>query len=170
MTTERDPIKRSKELAPFSREHHEGLLFVWKIRQGIRNGIANYRIADYCQGFWKNHLAPHMAKEEEILPSVLSPEHPMMQKMLSEHEAIKEQIAALQDHSYYQGLEHLAKVVEYHIRFEERQLFKLIEQLAAPQQLQELEEAHKENANVAEWADAFWLYKKPSTTLPQSLN
>ena len=33
------PIKRSKELVPLSKEHHEGLLFAWKIKQGLQNGI-----------------------------------------------------------------------------------------------------------------------------------
>ena len=32
------PLKRSKELAPLSREHHDGLLFAWKIKQGLANG------------------------------------------------------------------------------------------------------------------------------------
>jgi hemerythrin-like domain-containing protein len=170
MTTETNPIKRSKELAPLSREHHEGLLFVWKIRQGIRNGIATYRIADYCGWFWSTHLKNHIAIEEKVLPQVLSVEHPMMQKMLSEHEAIKEQITALQNYSSYPAFEHLARVIEYHIRFEERQLFKLVEQLAASGQLSELEKAHNEKQQASEWADEFWLYKKPVTISPQSLN
>lgn len=169
MTTGRNPIKRSKDLAPLSRDHHEGLLFVWKIRQGIRNSIATYRIADYCQWFWDNHLAGHMEKEERLLPSILSVEHPMMQKMVNEHEAIKEQINALQQYSCYQTLEHLARVIEYHIRFEERQLFYLVEQLSLPGQLDELHVNHQKES-IAEWNDAFWLEKKLPTTLPQSLN
>ena len=35
------PLKRSKELAPLSREHHDGLLFAWKIKQGLANGNAS---------------------------------------------------------------------------------------------------------------------------------
>ena len=38
MKPEAKPIKRSKQLSPLSREHHDGLLFAWKIRQGFENG------------------------------------------------------------------------------------------------------------------------------------
>lgn len=161
-------MKRNKVLVPLSHEHHEGLLFVWKIRQGIRNSVPTHRIADFCQWFWNNHLEGHMAKEENILPQVLPVEHPMMQKMFDEHQAIKAQVMNLQEYACFQTLEHLAKVVECHIRFEERQLFKLIQELAKPGQLKELEDDNHKQA--AEWADEFWLYKKSSTILPQSSN
>ena len=71
MITEYKPIKRSKELAPLSREHHEGLLFAWKIKQGLKNETETKLIAEYVQWFWKNHLQEHFTEEEQILAPYL---------------------------------------------------------------------------------------------------
>ena len=83
------PIKRSKELAPLSRDHHEGLLFVWKIRQGIKKGIAPVRMAQYAGWFWENHLQEHFEKEEQSFAPVLSAGHPAMLELMDEHEGIE---------------------------------------------------------------------------------
>ena len=40
-------IKRSKELAPLSPDHHEGLLFVWKIKQGLANKASFETLRNY---------------------------------------------------------------------------------------------------------------------------
>ena len=156
----RTPIKRSKELAPFSREHHEGLLFIWKIRQGIRNQISPRRIAAYCHWFWESHLQQHMQQEEEVLTSILSKEHPMMQKMFDEHEAIRNQVAALNECISYRSLRRLAEIVEYHIRFEERQLFPLIEHVATTDPMKWLEcQLRTGNIYEKQWEDNFWSYR-----------
>ncbi|HZF66285.1 MAG TPA: hemerythrin domain-containing protein [Chitinophagaceae bacterium] len=160
----RTPLKRSRELSAFSREHHEGLLFVWKIRQGIRNLVSPRRIAAYCQWFCKKHLEKHMQQEEAMLTSILSNEHPMMQKMFDEHEAIRVKIASLEDYLSNKHLARLADVVEYHIRFEERELFQLIEQIATSDQLRSIEEQLRTgNEYEEQWQDNFWSYR--STTL-----
>ena len=61
------PIKRSTQLAPLSREHHEGLLFVWKIRQGIKKEVHPERMIAFVQWFWSTELEPHFRKEENVL-------------------------------------------------------------------------------------------------------
>src|SRR5215218_10593987 len=92
------PIKRSTQLAPLSREHHEGLLFVWKIRQGLAKNIEPARMVAFIQWFWQQHLKAHFKKEELVLPSVLSPEHPLIQQMFQEHAAIKTMIQDVEQH------------------------------------------------------------------------
>ena len=166
MIVENKPIKRSKELTPLSREHHDGLLFTWKIRQGIKKDIHPKRIATFCNWFWKQHLQEHTHKEEILLTEILSPEHPMMQKMMTEHEAIKEHIAALQDYASYKTLLRLADIVDYHIRFEERQLFQYIEQIATSEQLQHLaEEMEMPHSFSLPWLDEFWVSRKATSVL-----
>jgi len=83
------PIKRSIALSPLSRDHHEGLLFVWKIRQGVKKNIATERIIKFCFWFWESHLQLHFEKEKTVLPQVLSNSHSLMQQMFREHEIIK---------------------------------------------------------------------------------
>jgi len=60
------PIKRSKELAPLSREHHDGLLFAWKIKQGLANKTSIATLCSYTRWFWTNHMKPHFKDEEKV--------------------------------------------------------------------------------------------------------
>ena len=83
------PIKRSAALAPLSREHHEGLLFVWKLRQGLSKNIDAARMNAFVQWFWQTHLQQHFEKEGQYLPAVVPTSHSLMQQMFREHEQIK---------------------------------------------------------------------------------
>lgn len=157
MITMHEPIKRSKELIPFSREHHEGLLFAWKLKQGVSKRVEPSRMAKFCKWFWDEHLQEHIKKEEKILPSILSIEHPMIQKMFDEHEAIKSTIYALQEYACYEYIERLTGVINYHIRFEERYLFKQIEQVATQVQRKGIEETLQTKKKAAVWKDEFWV-------------
>jgi hemerythrin-like domain-containing protein len=157
MTEQRKPIKRSSQLAPLSREHHEGLLFVWKLRQGISKNIEAARITAFMQWFWQEHLEPHFEKEENALPAVLPPAHPMMQQMYSEHGEIKKLIAVIAKNGNYETFEIVARTVNDHIRFEERQLYGEVEKTASPEQLQHLSEQLKDEPNRAVWEDEFWI-------------
>lgn len=158
MAGEINPIKRSPQLSPLSREHHEGLLFVWKIRQGIRYGIEADRIAAFCQWFWSQHLAPHFQKEEKVVPSVLSTANENVQRMFAEHEAIRQRLTQVEREADYASLESLAQTVYDHIRFEERVLFNELEEAASPEQWLRIAEAlNKEQETGDNWKDTFWL-------------
>jgi iron-sulfur cluster repair protein YtfE (RIC family) len=150
------PIKRSPELAPLSREHHEGLLFVWKLRQGISRQIEPARIAAFIEWFWKHHLEPHFQKEETVLPVVLSTAHPLVAQMFREHEAIRNRVADAVQHGNLKKFEQLAQALNDHIRFEERQLFVEVEKQAGTAQWHWLSEQVTEHKPTAVWEDAFW--------------
>ncbi len=154
------PIKRSEQLSPLSREHHEGLLFVWKIRQGVQNGIAVDRIAPFIRWFWQLHLQPHFQKEETLLPPLLPAQSPLVQQMLAEHAAIQNSIGIVHENTDYGFLKQLATMIHDHIRFEERQLFNEIEKTATDKQLQLLVEQLQDEPACAPWQDPFWLRKK----------
>lgn len=152
------PIKRSEFLRPLSREHHDGLLFSWKIRQGIKRGVAPRRMADFCLWSWINHFASHFKKEEDELLQIISKHHPMMEKMLEEHEGIEFKIQLIQKRAEYEGLERLARIIDLHIRFEERVLFPFIETIASASQLEMLGAHLEETENEKEtYSDEFWL-------------
>ncbi|MCU7550052.1 hypothetical protein OCK74_13075 [Chitinophagaceae bacterium LB-8] len=155
------PIKRSASLRPLSREHHDGLLFCWKIRQGIKKEVTPRRMANFCLWAWTNHFASHFKKEEDELLQIVSAHHPMMEKMLEEHEGIQFKIELIQKRPEYEGLERLVRILDLHIRFEERVLFPFIETIASASQLEAIG-AHlqdeKGNANEI-YHDEFWLEK-----------
>ena len=47
------PIKRHQAIVSFSKDHHFGLLLVWKIRQGLKKSIDPVRISNYVLFFFK---------------------------------------------------------------------------------------------------------------------
>lgn len=51
----------------------------------------------------------------------------------------------------------IQKELEAHIRFEERQLFKAIQEDASPEELQKIEEIHDEIKFEDNTTDQFWL-------------
>ena len=151
------PIKRSNELAPLSREHQDGLLLVWKIRQGVRKQIAPERIVCFCKWFWENDLQPHTLNEERLLSKVLHLEHPMLQQMFAEHKLIRQKFIELSEATTYDDLEIIATMLNDHIRFEERQLFNEVEKLATPEDLQVVAKQLEHKNTCAVWEDEFWL-------------
>ena len=72
--TERKPIKRSEHIAVLSRDHHAGLLFCWKIKEGLKHAVDLQRINQYVKYFWEGHLQEHFREEETLLFSKLDDE------------------------------------------------------------------------------------------------
>ena len=157
MAEQRKPIKRSAELAPLSREYHEGLLAVWKIRQGLQKNIEPARIAAFVQWFSATHLQPHFEKEEIVFPRVLSRSHSLITQMIDEHAHLKKLVIEIAQHADLKKLETLAQTLYDHIRFEERQLFGEVEKAATPEQLKQLSETIHGETKKENWPDAFWM-------------
>src|SRR5438046_10584725 len=89
MSKELKPIKRSQQLTPLSKDHHDGLLFAWKIKQGLKNGADIKLVAEYVQWFWNNHLQEHFTEEEQILAPHLPPGNELLQQRLYEQQEIE---------------------------------------------------------------------------------
>ena len=155
----RQPLKRSKELSPLSREHHDGLQFVWKIRQGLANKTAIGRLKDFTIFYWQQHVKPHFFHEEQVLSKFIPEDNKLLKQMRDEHEMIRELILQLGDASAT-TFSTLADIVYKHIRFEERELFEWVEEHLTKEQLQEIYaelEAHP--LCGGHWHDEFWLTK-----------
>jgi len=154
------PIKRSKELAPLSREHHDGLLFVWKIKQGLSNGTSLATLCNYTRWFWSNHMKPHFKDEEKVLVKYLPADNPLVSQMFDEHAYIRDVIISLDKDPDPNSLQSLAEYINNHIRFEERELFAYAEQTLTPQQLNEIyNELSNDSHCETEWKDEFWAKK-----------
>lgn len=152
------PIKRSPFLAPLSREHHEDLLLVWKIKAGLRKGVSIERIINYCAWFFSQHLFAHFEKEEKEFASLLSPDNPLFLQMKDDHRNIQAAVAFLSYNKKSCNLDLLefADMLNRHVRFEERILYNYVESIATPEQLESM------SCNVGickppEWKDQFWL-------------
>ena len=135
---EAKPLKRSKELAPLSREHHEGLLFVWKIKQGLANDAPLESICQYALWYWTNHIKPHFKDEEKVLVKYLPADNPLVMQMIKEHAQIRDLIIALDKDPDKGSLGLLAEFINNHIRFEERVLFTYAEETLTPDQLKDI--------------------------------
>ena len=154
------PIKRSKELVPLSKEHHEGLLFGWKIKQGLRNGTDVKTIAQFIQWFWENDLQEHFRKEEEVLAVHLPKDNELVQQMFHEHEEIEaliHVIAMIPDEDIFIQL---ADSLHNHIRFEERMLFPYAEESIPANEMQEIYQALLVTKPKGKWEEEFWVRKK----------
>ena len=131
------PIKRDPNLVPLSREHHFGLLFGWKIKQGLAKGASLDIMRDYVLYFWKNSLCQHFQDEEDLLLNILPENDPLKEQFLREHALLRELIDQVEAREQLSGLlfEALHILITEHIRFEERQFFPHLEQHANAEQL-----------------------------------
>lgn len=166
MPEEIKPIKRSPQLAPLSREHHDGLLFAWKIKQGIENKTSLEVMRRFALWYWRHHIKPHFFQEEKILLPYLSADDPMATRLHEEHDHIRELILGLDDEADHRTLVILSDLLNKHIRFEERELFIHLEKILSAEQLDsiysELEKhpVHCEQDPMAiGWKEEFWVKK-----------
>lgn len=154
MESARKPLKRHKSIQPFSREHHQGLLLCWKIRKGIQNGVAHKKIKKYNDWFFENHLKPHFDDEEKYMFPILGEDHDMIKKALSEHRRLTRLFGEKND--LEKTINHIEEELDRHIRFEERELFMLIQEKATPSELQKIDEFHQELDFVENTKDKYW--------------
>jgi len=155
------PIKRSPQLQPLSREHHDGLLFVWKLKQGLENHTPVDKLKEYTSWYWRHHIKPHFFQEEKILIPLMPPGHPMSHQLKKEHDYIRELILAIDREPDRHDFNRLANLVETHIRFEERELFHFLEAHLTEAQLTGIFEQLEQHpvSNTEEWKEEFWVKK-----------
>lgn len=160
MPKETKPVKRSKQLMPLSHDHHDELLFAWKIRQGLKNGAGVKLIAEYVQWFWKNHLEEHFREEEQILAPHLPVDNELLKQMFDEHDEIEAMIHINENIPDETLISKLAQAVDDHIRFEERVLFPFAEKVIAEKELNLIyEQLVKEKTECEKWDREFWVKK-----------
>lgn len=156
------PIRRTPQLQPLSREHHDGLLFVWKIRYGLKHKTAPDLLRKFTGWYWRQHIRPHFFQEEKVLLRYIDAKNHLVERMVEEHLEIKELILAIDQDAERMDFIHLADLLERHIRFEEREFFPYLESHLAPEQLAEIAvglESHPV-CNSEPWIDEFWLAKR----------
>jgi hemerythrin-like domain-containing protein len=157
------PIKRSEHIVTLSKDHHFSLLFCWKIRSGVKAQIEPIRIIKYVQYFWEQHMKPHFMAEETFLFTPVK--DIQVEKALSQHAAIREQINSLSADAQdvVIRLSTLADMVDDHVRYEERELFPHLESILSNAQLETIGKAlavHDDHAKQDDYQDQFWMKNK----------
>lgn len=157
------PLKRHEALVGFSKDHHFGLLLVWKIRQGLNKKVSPGRISDYVLYFFDEDIDGHFKEEEEQLFPMLPSSSILRQQAETEHKAIYEMIGRLRkDKDNMDLLLQFADALKGHIRFEERELFPFMQQTLSATELEQIadhEDPRGEEID-AHWHDIFWVNEK----------
>lgn len=159
---ERKPIKRNPHIVKLSQDHHASLLFCFKLRQGLRHGVAASRMKPYVDYFSHHHFREHFAEEEQILFAPLKDKHDeMVQRALDEHVKVLSLVDAILSPTggTDQQFAQLAQMVDDHVRFEERVLFPHLESVLSEDQLEEIGKQLPNKPLGDHYADEFW--KKP---------
>jgi hemerythrin-like domain-containing protein len=131
--------KRHPSLAPLSRDHHDGLMLVLRLRQGKKALLRDWSHdltwqANYVVRFYRDHLVPHFAAEEQALFPVMK-EHvnesaKTIDTLLHQHKEIRERVKSLEKlerTGLEESLREFGELLDGHIRIEENELFPLFE-------------------------------------------
>ncbi len=137
-------MKRSKELETLSWEHHDGLVIAARIKNDLKKEAEPTHLIPYITDIYTNYLRHHFKQEED---SFLTPVKPfseadiLIKRMLDEHQQFAEIFAQIDplDSEVFVYVGRFGELLHDHIRFEERQLFPLIEELLSAEQLKEIE-------------------------------
>ncbi|SFT07514.1 hypothetical protein SAMN04487906_2794 [Zhouia amylolytica] len=150
----RQPLKRHKALQPLSREHHQGLLLAWKIRNGFQKGVSPKRIKVYADWFYENHLIPHFKIEENYIFPLLGSEHEYIDRAIADHQELH--LLFEQEYDLDNVLHRIEQKLEEHIRFEERILFPEIQKTTDEEEMNKIEKIHHEMPFQDNPDDEFW--------------
>ena len=128
-------MKRSAELTPLSHEHHQALFVAQRLKRAEDLDQAR---ADFLE-FWGSHGRRHFVIEEEILlPAWFEGDSGadavLAARLAREHLAVRAAARRLQRGGIaLDELRELGRLLERHVRFEERELFPLIESRLEPE-------------------------------------
>jgi hypothetical protein len=152
------PIKRNPAIVEFSKDHHFALLLVWKIAEGKKKSVEPERMADYIVHAFEIEMNPHFLAEEEFLFSKLAADHPLRRKAEKDHKDIRQMIDEMKTNPGEELLNNFSELLKQHFRFEERDLFNLLQEIIPENELREIGEksGHREHGDVL-WKDKFWL-------------
>ena len=155
------PIKRHPAIVELSRDHHTGLLLVWKIREGIRKSIEPERIKNYILHSFDQELEPHFKEEEEFLFNKIDKENKLRLEAETDHATLRQMTGNLKKETLpsYELFQKFADRLEQHIRFEERLLFNFIQDNFSETALAGIASSlsgKTQQQNNMPWTDPFW--------------
>jgi hemerythrin len=154
------PIKRHPALVSYSKEHHKGLMLVWKIRAGKRKQVEDSRIGAYLLHSFEHDLEIHFADEENYLCPLLPPDDVRILQLLKEHIELRKLVKEISNQpDNGELIARFANLLEAHIRFEERRFFNHLQNCLSEGQLNDLASIERGTGADCDllWKDKFWL-------------
>lgn len=130
--------KRHPSLVPLSREHHTALLLAFRLVHGLpptrQPDDSPEAQAQDTVRFFQTKLATHFRAEEQALfpfiRETLPQAVPLLDTLLAEHAEMRGQVQALEEadpSSLNAQLKAFGRLLERHVRSEERELFPMCE-------------------------------------------
>lgn len=138
-------MKRSDALIPLSRDHHHGLAVAQQLRRANQETATNARAG--FLSFWQAEGQHHFRVEEDVLLPTFArhgpADHEAVVRVLVDHVELRRGAASLkaQPRPALEDLHELGERLQHHIRYEERVLFPLIEEMIPETELAELARA-----------------------------
>lgn len=133
------PIKRHEALVPLSRDHFTGLSHAHRlIRAASKDRVSRHKALAGFIDAWNIELAAHFDDEERLFLGFISQEdtqrlldeHAMIRSLVNEAQELKKSVDPCPERT-----SHIGRVLNDHIRWEERELFGRIEKLLNVEQL-----------------------------------
>lgn len=128
-------VKRHPALIPLSHDHHRALVEARRLRRAADSDDDPAPAAGAFAGFFTAVSVPHFREEEETLfPLVAASEEarPLVVEALLAHQRLRALVAELsRSVDPRAAMREIGALLEAHVRAEERELFPLIERLAA---------------------------------------
>ena len=124
-------MKRTRALIPLSHDHHHALVAARRLRLATGRADAREEAAAFCRFFADESVRHFREEEERLFPMVADSDEarPLVVRALLEHQQLHAFAARLASEDLA-PMHDLAALLEAHVRFEERELFPLIERLA----------------------------------------
>lgn len=133
-------MKRHSALVPLSRDHHHALVIAGLLRRATTQTAPEAARAFLAH--WDAEEKLHFRLEEELLlPAYAAhgePDHPAIVRTLLDHVLIRRDAARLETTQPLELLHDLGARLAAHVRFEEHELFTLIETAVPEQELEAL--------------------------------
>ena len=157
-------MKRHRALIPLSHDHHDALVAARRLLRGA-DAPDPLAAATTFLGFFASSVVPHFREEEELLfPRVADTEEAreLVVQALLEHQRLHLAAAELGElvaHCRADGatggrMRELATLLEGHVRFEERQLFPLLETMLSEETLTALATTARHEGSGPVWGTA----------------
>jgi iron-sulfur cluster repair protein YtfE (RIC family) len=134
-------MKRDIHLQPLSRQHHNALMAVLLLKKGVKKKADLLVMKNFILDLWETELKQHFTAEEKWLQpsSVTNGLKMYFEQMIKEHIEIQLLIQQFKDqHQSLALVELFYKMLEKHIRFEERIFFPAIEKVFTNIELEQI--------------------------------
>lgn len=132
-------MKRSDELVPLSRDHHVALERALRLSRSTPDGAAG-AVAAFL-AYQRERGERHFRQEEELLlPAVPTGARALADRVLREHRELRDRSEELagEQRPPLDRVHELGRLLHDHVRFEERELFPLLERELSPEALRTL--------------------------------